>query len=374
MGLATLLGDGMLVERSAGLADEYCRKLAQAMVVSCIGLDAAVLGFAMGALGKAMHISSAAEMLHGAGSFLKGCLLDCVVPLLDADAGCALTDALLNEESILRDRVQSLLEGILAANNSVTDLVEQHTLCDEDVVPLVYASISAMFCSGEILSSGIGANLFESIRRSSRSFLRIVFEAHVSQRLWILEEILASLARLQACKRAQSMHHIAGGKSVQFTTVLLLQLLQTTAKSPEDLSAGFEGSDHSAKECRMLLQRHKKAVSAAASSTDFAIRYLIGRCTRRDGKATPIETEYRALLEAFINDCTVLLGHPQWPAAELVVRVYSYHILEILDEDKSDIAMKNMALEGAAQIASHIAHQSSASDSGADKRSDDKGL
>ncbi|KAJ2080437.1 Sister chromatid cohesion protein 2 [Coemansia sp. RSA 988] len=374
MELATILRDGMLVERSIGFADEYIRRLAQAMEVSRIGLDTAVLGFAMGALGKALHISSAADMLHGAGSFLKDCLLDCVVPLLDADAGCELTDVLLNKEGILRDRIQSLLEGILAANNSVAGLVAQHTLCDENVVPLVYASISSMFCSGEILSSDIGANLFESIRRSSRSFLRIVFEAQVSQRLWILEEILASLVRIQARKRAQSMHHIAGGKSVQFTTVLLLQLLQTTAKSPEDVSAGFEGSNLSAKECHMLLQQHKKAVSAASSSTDFAIRYLIGRCTRRDGKATAIETEYRSLLEAFISDCTVLLGHPQWPAAELVVRVYSYHILEILDEEKSDISMKNMALDGAAQIASHIAHWNSNGDSASDTSSRAKGL
>ncbi|KAJ2613263.1 Sister chromatid cohesion protein 2 [Coemansia sp. RSA 1365] len=372
--LATVLRDGMLVERSAGFTDEYCQRLGIAMVTSCIGLDAAVLGFSMGALGKALHISSAAEMIHGAGSFLKGCLLDCVVPLLDLDAECELTDALINKEGILSDRIQSFLEGILAANNSVTELVAQRTLCDEDVVPLVYASISTMFCSGEVLSCGIGANLFESIRRSSRSFLRIVFEAHVSQRLWILEEILASLVRLQARKRAPSMHHIAGGKSVQFTTVLLLQLLQTTARSPEDLSAGFQGSDFSAKECRMLLQRHKKAVSTAASSTDFAIRYLIGRCTRRDGRATAIETEYRTMLEGFINDCIVLLGHPQWPAAELVVRIYSYHILEILDEDKSDIAIKNMALEGAAQIASHIAQWSSAGDGIADTNSNGKGL
>ncbi|PIA17602.1 ARM repeat-containing protein [Coemansia reversa NRRL 1564] len=372
--LATILRDGMLVERSAGFTDEYCRKLGMAILISCIGLDTAVLAFSMGALGKALHISSAAEMIHGAGSFLKGCLLDCVVPLLDVEAECELTDALLNKEGILSDRIQLFLEGILAANNSVAELVAQRTLCDEDVVPLVYASISAMFCSGEILSCGIGANLFESIRRSSRSFLRIVFEAHVNQRLWILEEILASLVRLQAQKRVPSMHHIAGGKSVQFTTVLLLQLLQTTAKSPEDLSAGFQGSDFSAKECRMLLQRHKKAVSTAASSTDFVIRYLIGRCTRRDGRATAIETGYRAMLETFINDCIVLLGHPQWPAAELVVRIYSYHILEILDEDKSDIAIKNMALEGAAHIASHIAQWSLTSDEVTETNSNGKGL
>ncbi|KAJ2418291.1 Sister chromatid cohesion protein 2, partial [Coemansia sp. RSA 2524] len=191
--------------------------------------------------------------------------------------------------------------------------------------------------------------------RSSQALLRSVFELHADQRTWILEEILASLVKLPAQKRAQSVHRVAGGKSVQFTTVLLLQLLQATAQSPEDLTAGFESGALSAKEYRILLQKHKKAVSMVSSSVDFAIRYLIGRCTKRESKTTTNEAEYRALLELFIDNCIVLLGHPQWPAAELVVRIYSLHMLDILDEEKSDISLKNMALESAAQIASHIA-------------------
>ncbi|KAJ1737698.1 Sister chromatid cohesion protein 2, partial [Coemansia sp. Benny D160-2] len=132
-------------------------------------------------------------------------------------------------------------------------------------------------------------------------------------------------------------------------------MLQGTAQSPEDLTAGFEGHSLSTKEYRMLLEKHQKAIDSASSSTDFTIRYLISRCARREGKAVTNEAEYRSFLENFTSDCVLLLGQPQWPAAELVVRVYSLHALELLDDEKADITLKTLSLESTAQIASHIA-------------------
>ncbi|KAJ2351609.1 Sister chromatid cohesion protein 2, partial [Coemansia sp. RSA 2618] len=353
--LAAMVKDGVLVDRGVELATAYCEQLELALSVSSLGLEVAVLVFSMVASSKGLHVCSMGDLLHDAVAFLKECLLDGVVPLLDMDAECELARVIFNASQPLHSQFRTLLESTLAATNSVPAITAQHALCEEDIVPLVYASMSVMFCSISLLSDGVDSNLFESIRRSSQMLLRNVFEMHADQRSWILEEVLASLIKLPAQKRAQNIHRIAGGKSVQFITVLLLQLLQATARSPEDLTAGFEGGTLSAKEYRILLQRHKKAVSTVSSSVDFAIRYMIGRCTKRESKTTTNEAEYRALLELFIDNCIVLLGHPQWPAAELVVRIYSLHILEILDEDKSDISLKNMALESAAQIASHIA-------------------
>ncbi|KAJ2442729.1 Sister chromatid cohesion protein 2, partial [Coemansia sp. RSA 2440] len=353
--LADMVKDGAAVDRGVNLAAAYCERLDLAILVSSLGLEVAALVFDMVASGKGLHIWSMGDLLHDAIAFLKVCLLDGIVPLLDMDAECELAQVIFNTDQPLHNRLRTLLESALAATNSVPAITAQHALCEEDIVPLVYASMSVMFCSTTLLSNGVDSNLFESIRRSSQALLRSVFELHADQRTWILEEILASLVKLPAQKRAQSVHRVAGGKSVQFTTVLLLQLLQATAQSPEDLTAGFESGALSAKEYRILLQKHKKAVSMVSSSVDFAIRYLIGRCTKRESKTTTNEAEYRALLELFIDNCIVLLGHPQWPAAELVVRIYSLHMLDILDEEKSDISLKNMALESAAQIASHIA-------------------
>ncbi|KAJ2391612.1 Sister chromatid cohesion protein 2 [Coemansia sp. RSA 2611] len=361
--LASMIKDGMLVDRGTELVTAYCERLELAMSVTCLGLEVAVLVFHMVAQGKALHVSSMGDLLHDCLAFLKECLLDCVVPLLDMDAECELAHAVFNRSQPLHGQMCTLLEAALATTNSVTAITAQHALCEEDIVPLLYASISVMFCSSALLSSGVESNLFESVRRSSQSLLRSVFELRADQRPWILEEILASLIKLPAQKRVQSMHRIAGGKSVQFITVLLLQLLQATAQSPEDLTAGFESGALSAKEYRILLQRHKKAVSMVSSSADFTIRYMIGRCAKRESKGTANEAEFRALLELFINDCVVLLGHPQWPAAELVVRIYSLHILEVLDDDKSDVVLKALALESAAQIASHIAQSQRLHDS-----------
>ncbi|KAJ1932750.1 Sister chromatid cohesion protein 2, partial [Linderina macrospora] len=212
-----------------------------------------------------------------------------------------------------------------------------------------------MFTASELAGSSLDKNLLESIRRSAQTLLQYIFERHIEQRSWILEEILGSLIRLPVQKRSQGSYRIASGKSVQFISILLLKLLQGTARPPDDLTAGFEGGTLPTKEYRILLDKHHKSIEAAASSTDFAIRYLIGRCIRRDNKPALNEADYRNLLESFIDDCITLLGHPQWPASELVVRIYSMHLIDVLDEDKSDFAMKSLALDGLAQIAAHIA-------------------
>ncbi|KAJ2454142.1 Sister chromatid cohesion protein 2 [Coemansia sp. RSA 2336] len=350
--LAAMLRDGMLLDRETGLAAAFCKQLEVSMERTCLGLEVAVLVFNLVASSKGLHVCSMGDLLHDTVVLIKEILLDCIVPVLDMDAECELARVLYNAENTIP--LQTLFATTLAGVRAVAAIPALNSL---DIIPLVYATISVMFCSSSLLGNGVMSNLFESIRRSSQALLRNVFELRTDQRTWILEEILASLIKLPAQKRAQTVHRIAGGRSVQFITVLLLQLLQATAQSPEDLTAGFEGGTLPAKEYRILLQRHKKAVSMVSSSADFAIRYIISRCAKRESKSN--EAEYRVLLELLIDDCIVLLGHPQWPAAELVVRIYSLHVVDILDDDKHDILLKNMALESAAQIASHIALSSS---------------
>ncbi|KAJ1821281.1 Sister chromatid cohesion protein 2, partial [Coemansia sp. RSA 2598] len=370
MGLAAMIKDGSELDRGIELSEEYCQKLDLAFSITCLGLEASALVVDMAATGKASKTACTSDSLHAATAFFKECLLSCIVPLLGLTPGCSLVNALTDKNLPLSSRMQALFSTVLLAHYPVVVLVAQPALAEQDIISLVFASISVTFCTSELLGRGIDANIFESIRRSAQSLLRQVFESHVEQRTWMLEEILASLIRLPIQKRAMSLHRIAGGKSVQFISVLLLKLLQGTAHASENLTAGFESGTLSAKEYRMLLQKHKKAVETASSSTDFTVRYLIGRCVKRDSKAASAnESEYRGILETFIDDCIVLLGHPQWPAAELVVRVYSLHIVELLDEEKTDIALKTLALDGAAQIASHIACaqnevKKSASDSG----------
>ncbi|KAJ1721672.1 Sister chromatid cohesion protein 2 [Coemansia erecta] len=355
MGLATMIKDGSELDKDVELSSEFCDRLDQVFSVSCLGLEAASLIIDLAATGKASKTACTGDSLHTATSFFKECLISCIVPILALTLGSNLVEAFSSKELPLSNRLHAFFSNVLLVHEPVVVLVGQPALAEQDIIALVFAAISVTFCTSELLGSCIDANVFESIRRSAQSLLRQVFESHVDQRSWMLEEILASLIRLPTQKRAMNSYRIAGGKSVQFITVLLLKLLQGTAHLPEDLTAGFESDTLSPKEYRMLLQKHKKAVDTASSSADFTVRYLIGRCLKRDVKAVSNEAEYRVLLEAFVDDCIVLLGHPQWPAAELVIRIYSLHILDLLDEEKSDISMKTLALDSAAHIASHIA-------------------
>ncbi|KAJ1966351.1 Sister chromatid cohesion protein 2 [Dipsacomyces acuminosporus] len=369
MDLAGAIKSGALVEDGARLSSEYHQNLDDAVSASCLGLEAAALVIDMVASGKASSSAYNEDSLHAAVSFFKECIQNCAIPLLSLDRESGLAIAVLESGGSLHKRLHTFLGLILSAHSPVTTLVGTSVLAEQDIISVAFASVGAIFCSCELLSGGVDGNLLESVRRAAQRLLRRVFEAHTDQRSWILEEILASLIKLPVQKRSQNSYRLASGKPVQFVTVLLLQLLQGTARSPDDLTAGFESGALSTKEYRILLAKHRKAMDAALSSVDFTVRYLIGRCIRHDNKATSSEAEYRNLLDVFISDCVALLDHPQWPISELVVRVYSLRILDVLDEEKADFSVKSMALESAALIASHIAHtqrvlESSSDDTG----------
>ncbi|KAI8326052.1 hypothetical protein GQ54DRAFT_336897 [Martensiomyces pterosporus] len=355
MGLADMIKGGASVENGVELSPEFCQKLDTAMSITCLGLEASALATDMIASGRASSSAYSEDSLHTAVAFFKECLLNCAIPIIGLERDNKLASAILGESSPLRSRFHAFLGLILVAHSPITALVEKPVLAEQDIISIVFSSISTMFSTCELLGHGVDGNLFESVRRSAQALLRRIFAFHVDQRSWILEEILASLIKLPAQKRSQSAYRIASGKSVQYISILLLMLLQGTAQSPEDLTAGFEGGMLPAKECRILLEKHKRAVDAASSSTDFTIRYLIGRCIKRENKPTFNEADYRNLLDTFIEDCITLLGHPQWPVSELVVRIYSLHMLDLLGEEKADFTMKSIALESAAQVASHIA-------------------
>ncbi|KAJ1667366.1 Sister chromatid cohesion protein 2 [Coemansia sp. RSA 1646] len=354
-GLADVIRDGSVLERGVQLSTKYCQSLDACMSISCLGLEASALILELSASSKASNNACNGDSIHTAIAFFKGCLLNCVVPILDLDPESELACTVADRKKSIYSRIQSLLASVLSASKSVISLVNRPTLIEQDVISLVFASLGVLFCSSELLGQSTDANIFESVRRSAQFLLGRIFELYSDQRAWILEEILACLIKLPSRKHARSTYRVPGGKSVQFITVLLLRMLQGTAQSPADLTVGFEGHDLSIKEYRILLERHQKAIDSAFSSTDFTIRYLLSRCAKREGKVMTNEAEYRAFVENFIDDCILLLGHPQWPAAELVVRIYSLHALELLDEDKSDITLKILSLESTAQIASHIA-------------------
>ncbi|KAJ2907932.1 Sister chromatid cohesion protein 2, partial [Coemansia aciculifera] len=240
-GLADMIKSGTLVERETELSSAFCDKLGKALSLACLGLDASGVIVDLAATGKASNSVCPSDVLHAAVTLFKDCLLGCVVPLLDMAVGSVLADAFSDSDGFLRSRLLAFLGTVLAAHDPVTALVSGPILGEQDIISLVFASISVTFCASDLLGSGAGANTVESIRRAAQLLLRGVFETHVDQRLWILEEILASLIKLPTLKRTQSTYRIAGGKSVQFITVLLLKLLQGTAQSPEDLTAGFEG-------------------------------------------------------------------------------------------------------------------------------------
>ncbi|KAJ2820498.1 hypothetical protein FBU31_005204, partial [Coemansia sp. 'formosensis'] len=170
-GLADIVKSGALVDGDTELSTGFRDKLDQMLSSASHGLDASSLIVDLAATGKASNSACPSDILHAVVTLFKDCVLGCVVPLLDMDTGCPLANAISNNDGFLCSRLLAFLGTVLVAHGPITALVSGPTLAEQDIISLVFAAISMTFCTSDLLGSGTGANILESIRRAAQSLL-----------------------------------------------------------------------------------------------------------------------------------------------------------------------------------------------------------
>ncbi len=223
--------------------------------------------------------------------------------------------------------------------------------------------------------SALGIQKFESVRRAAMDVVAKVFLRHPDQRTFIFDEILTSLEKLPVTRQSARQYKRTDGKPIQLVSALVMRLIQTTALLPNhrkysttdhdtdraDLNSNREasrskwpqesitgdGAEHAlepdfANTLQQLIALSKPLHDAAQSSAQYLVKYLIQRALTATKTG---ELPYRNLLEIFTEDFLSVLGSPDWPAAELILRVLLSNLLSLVDAEKSTVQAKNMALD-----------------------------
>jgi cohesin loading factor subunit SCC2 len=239
--------------------------------------------------------------------------------------------------------------------------------------------------------SVLGVKSFESMRRAAMDATASIFTRYPSLRTGIIDDILVSLDKLPSTRQSARQFQLKDGKPIQLVSALLMRLVQTSAmwtgidtakarkRRPKSEDEDDEPSEEDEDEApqdqpRRLLQKppididdfnkytvhdaanELKSVSKAlfdnaANNASHVIGFLLQRALNSTKSG---DQPYRNLLDIFTEDFLNVIGLPEWPASELLLRNMLSRLLRILDDEKRPVPQKNLALDLITMMGMHI--------------------
>ncbi|KAH8681336.1 hypothetical protein BX600DRAFT_376202 [Xylariales sp. PMI_506] len=272
----------------------------------------------------------------------------------------------------------------------MTSMVTSIDLSEQVVNGLEDCSSRLIFVENALTEkdSIVGVQKFDGLRLAAMEMLSQIFVMNPSQRQGILTDILTSLEKLPKAKQNSRQFKLSDGGSIQPVSALIMRLVQASAgkvhghksNSSSSIIQTLEGVDangldslpngadqtsdplYTVRTEDYAAIQHSTAVqeldALAKPLLDSAVRnasYVINFLVKRAQKSTKTgDTPYRNLLDHIVEDFNTCLDSPDWPAAELLLRITMSLMLELLHGEKTPAPAKNMALELLGNMAAAI--------------------
>ncbi|XP_065070069.1 nipped-B-like protein A isoform X2 [Rhopilema esculentum] len=173
--------------------------------------------------------------------------------------------------------------------------------------------------------------------------VRTIFRTYVKHRDLILDDILASLARLPSSKRNLRNYRLYEDSSIQMVTALVLQLVQCTVSIPDS----FDKKEDTLVDIDvMIVTSYEDSLRAAQN---FLATFL-----KKCSSASKDENDFRPLFENFLQDILTTLNKPEWPAAEVLLTLLGKLLIVTFNNKSNEMSLRVAAMDYLALIASHL--------------------
>ena len=384
-----------IFENASGLQPQA---LAALVHIAENGITAARLLLRIITLNREEKVLYSEELLADTLGLLKTLAEKVIVPVVEARSSSDLGKCISYDEKS-RMTLGAIAQRTGRCLKLLSDLIISSEISEMSITTIDYLCTMLIFVgnASSEKESILGINKFENLRRSAMDTLARVFLRSPSLRDSILDEILSSLEKLPVARQTARHYKIVDGKPIQLVSALIMNLIQTTAtivpnkggraKFQHDRSDSDEDVTNSSTETsptrrksagRPKLQastkQYHKALSGPEGLTAYVAplldsvtknaKYVTHYLVTRALKSSKTSDEpYRNLLDIFTEDFINVLGHADWPAAELVLRELLLRLIGITDNDKSPAPAKNMALDlmgvmgsGIIQLRLHLEH------------------
>ncbi|KAF5123553.1 Protein rad9 [Metarhizium anisopliae] len=239
----------------------------------------------------------------------------------------------------------------------ITKCVNIYKAVTEDIVmPLV-----------ELRNSGSSGGLFKLIQKHKKTIASVFV---------CCQKLSALLAEL--ITKIELQFKLADGGSIQPVSALIMRLVQASSGRVGGGNGAGQGSNIRAMDIDGLgeddeddrpLKRNQATatilneeqgaqqpavaiqelegvaaplIDTAARNASYVINFIVKRAM---GSTKSGDTPYRNLLDLFVDDFTTCLDLPDWPSAELLLRLLMVMMVQLFEAPKTAAPAKNMALE-----------------------------
>ncbi|KAF4456998.1 hypothetical protein F53441_1013 [Fusarium austroafricanum] len=261
----------------------------------------------------------------------------------------------------------------------LAELVTKIELSESVINSLEYTASRLIFMENAYFEkdSVMGVQKFDGLRSVAMDMLSQIFLIKPEQRQGIIDEILTSLEKLPVGKQSARQFKLSDGGSIQPVSALIMRLVQASSgrvdssknrtrnkllRNPDGEQEESDDDDPApgAKQFASSInsevqgaEQHSVAINdlgisvaplfeSAQSNAAYVINFIVKRAI---GSTKSGDTPYRNLLDLFVEDFTTCLDSPDWPSAELLLRILMIMMVQLFEAPKTAAPAKNMALE-----------------------------
>ncbi len=255
-----------------------------------------------------------------------------------------------------RDRnILSLYNKTTELTSLLAELVKMQLLTDTTIL--------------HISSLGVAPFFVENIPELQLGALRLVtnlFSKYEKHRKLLLDDILASIARLPSSKRSLRTYRLNTTTYIQMLTALVLQLIQCTVMLPKRLAfnknkkgqnkepdiieldgSAADGTSNGDEVDRDVLINDKYN-NAMATALQFLTVFL-KKCGSKNE-----DIDYRPLFENFVQDLLTTVNTPEWPAAEVILSLLGRVLMDKVKDRSVEMALRISSLEYLGVVAARL--------------------
>ncbi|KAF4983069.1 hypothetical protein FZEAL_1437 [Fusarium zealandicum] len=263
----------------------------------------------------------------------------------------------------------------------LAELVTKIELSDTVINSLEFTASRLIFMENAYFEkdSVIGVQKFDGLRSVAMDMLCQIFLIKPQQRQGIVDEILTSLEKLPVGKQSARQFKLSDGGSIQPVSALIMRLVQASSgrvdntkdrnrsnmlrningEEDEDFDdeerlpsatkqfvSSIKSEEQGAKQHPVAIKDLETSVAPLSDTAQRNASYVINFIVKRAiGSTKSGDTPYRNLLDLFVEDFTACLDSPDWPSAELLLRLLMVMMVQLFEAPKTSAPAKNMALE-----------------------------
>ncbi|CAH2073941.1 unnamed protein product, partial [Iphiclides podalirius] len=227
----------------------------------------------------------------------------------------------------------------------LAELFAAHHLTDTTVLHASTVGVSPFFVE----------NISE-LQLSALKLVTTIFSKYEQHRRLLLEDILASIARIPSSKHNLRSFQLSSDQHIQMLTALVLQLVQCVVTLPESMCKTQEKEkEHTDSDKKhvdkdlLIISKYEAAISVGGT---FLTSFL-NKCRSRSE-----EVDFRPLFENFVHDLLTTVNKPEWPATELLLSLLGTMLVKYMSDKSMEMSVRVASLEYLGLVAARLRRDS----------------